>query len=198
MNKEQFVEIIREHRNKVILLIGVILVIALALLAPRIKDGVRGIMGNRVPAGCAEGFNFSPDNGKPCPIPAEVLADLPEGCKPGYNFSETTGEPCATEEEKEAEKSAPKAAPSSYEAALKAYEGKVVAFGASCVATPAELTVAPGTRIMVTNNGKSVQNVKLGDRSIALRPLHYFTQSLAAGTHTVTCNGEAKATVIAQ
>jgi hypothetical protein len=172
MEENTFVEKIKQHRNKVILLAGIIVVVALVLLVPRFRNSVQNVVTN------------TPDE-----------TAMPEGCKPGYNFSETTGKPCPVPKNAPENQTAP-SNESGYDAAIKAYAGKLITFGAGCSATPKDLSVAVGTRVMVTNHAKEPLNITFGDKTVSLRPYHYFTQSLSTkGTFSATCNGAPSATV---
>jgi hypothetical protein len=165
-------EKIKEHKNKIILLSGVIAIMALVLLVPRFRNSIR-----------RTADTTSEETG------------LPEGCKPAYKFSETTGRPCQAPQNVPENPTAP-SSESGYDAAIKTYVGKVISFGEGCSATPTDLSVNAGTRIMFTNTAKAPLNINFGDKTVSLRPYHYFTRSLPTkGTFSAMCNGAPSATV---
>lgn len=174
-NINVLIQKIKDHKEQILIVAVVLLVVVAALLAPRIQKSMRQ---------SAEEKATITDS-----------SAMPEGCKPGFNFSETTGKPCPVPEDVALDQTAP-ANEAGYEAALAAYKGKVLAFGADCSVTPKTVSVAAGTRIMAANNSTEMQTITLGDRTVALRPYHYFTQSMkTAGEVNATCNGAAAATV---
>lgn len=125
--------------------------------------------------------------------------ELPEGCKPGYLFSETTGKPCPQTDTVSDSTATTEGVinTSGYEAAIRAYAGKVVIFDASC--KPVSMiasSVAPGTRILVANNSEKQLEVAVAGKSEKLDAYHYFTTTLkSAGDAQITCNTKTAATI---
>ncbi len=69
-------------------------------------------------------------------------------------------------------------------------------FDSACVATPASLTAAVGTRVLVANHSSATSGFVVKDRKETLEPYHYMASVLkTAGEFAVTCNGKDTATV---
>lgn len=128
------------------------------------------------------------------PTPTDSSADV--GCKPGYLFSETTGNPCP----QAAANETPVGAPSAYEAALKDYAGKLVAFDGACKQVSGISSSIPaGTRILVANNSDKTIKLSVDGKSETLDGYHYFTTTIKAkGAVKVSCENKDAATINVQ
>lgn len=124
---------------------------------------------------------------------------LPEGCKPGFLFSETSGKPCPQTDTTSDDTVTAEGAinTSGYEAAIRAYAGKVVIFDASC--KPVSMISSPvtaGTRILVANNSEKALDLSVAGKSEKLDAYHYFTTTLkSAGDTQITCDTKTAATI---
>jgi hypothetical protein len=87
----------------------------------------------------------------------------------------------------------------SYTDALKAYDGKTLTIGDSCVSVPAERTFAVGTRVLVNNIGRDPISFTLDQKSATINSYHYATTSLKnKGVFKLMCNGKEAVTVTVQ
>lgn len=84
----------------------------------------------------------------------------------------------------------------SYTDALKAYDGKTITIGDSCVSVPSERTFAVGTRVLLNNIGKDPILVSLDQKTSTINSYHYATASLKnKGVFKLTCNSKEVVTV---
>jgi len=133
--------------------------------------------------------------------PVTIGDTLPEGCKPGFLFSETTGKPCPiVDDATSATDTKPEGISSAYEAALKEYAGKLIAFDGACkqiagIAGP----IATGTRILVANNSPKQITLGVGGKTETLDGYHYFTTTLRTkGDLKVSCENKEAAMIKVQ
>lgn len=130
-----------------------------------------------------------------------VTGDMPEGCKPGFLFSETTGKPCPQPEDTSTtEEKTDAGIPTAYEAALKEYAGKLVAFDATCKQVAGiGGAVAAGTRILVANNSPKQLTIAVDGKKETLDGYHYFTTTVKTkGDVKVSCENTDAATIKVQ
>lgn len=88
----------------------------------------------------------------------------------------------------------------SYDAALKAYDGKTVSIGEDCSATPKALSLTGKNRVLFTNASNAPVTLGIAGNTVTLAPFHYKTYTLSTpGVYPVSCGAvEDAATVTIQ
>ncbi len=83
-----------------------------------------------------------------------------------------------------------------YTSAYAKYAGRRMQFDSRCQASPATLTVADGTKVMLDNRGSMTNRVVVGDKAYEISAYNFSFVTLTTGTYAVSCGSNTNAATI--